>query len=111
MSYKDGPVFKKMLVNFGMKQDSNTNRFESFHAKKLNSEFTLCSPKHFYFYGDIKQYSNRETSVKLRSMNKKKLTRKQQEKSEYINQCMPDYHDGTITRVKFVNKVGLKFKD
>lgn len=102
-TYKDGPVFKKMLVKFGMKQDTNTNRFESFHAKKLNSELTQCSPENFYFYGYINQYF--ETSVKFWSMNKKKRTRKQRKKSEYINQCMTDYQNGTITRVKFKKSV------
>lgn len=36
--------------------------------------------------------------------NQRKRTRKQHKKDEYINQCMADYKNGTITSVQYVKK-------
>lgn len=97
----------KMWAKFDVIADTTTNCCESFHGK-LNSEFTSAHPNIFLFMETLKSIQC-ETYVKLRSVNKRNKTKKQQKAQDYIKKCMEDYKNKTITRVEYVKKVSFKF--
>lgn len=70
--------------------------------------YTLC-----YFYGDIKQYSNRDLCVKLRIINRRKRTSKQQNR----RRTKPQLEQNRLTKMERIQeyntvceKVGFKSK-
>lgn len=74
---------------------------------------TLSLPKTFYCYGDIKQYSNRDLCVKLRIINRRKRTRKQQNR----RRTKPQLEQNRLTKMEQIQeyntvceKLGFKSK-
>lgn len=84
-----------MWAKFGVKADSTTNCYESFH-RKVNTEL----PKKFYFYGDIEQYSNRDLCVKLWIIIRRKLTRKQQNR----RRAKPQLEQNRLTKLERIQE-------
>lgn len=74
---------------------------------------TLSLPNQFNFYGDIKQYSNRDLCVKFRIINRRKRTRKQQNR----RRTKPQLEQNRLTKMERIQeyntvceKVGFKSK-